>query len=358
MPNLAVLLEAYVPDELPGRQNELDEIKKEIQIFKKNNLCSNILLDGVTGSGKSVTVQWLEKKYSDIIFYTNGRDLGGNVLGLLALIGDKRATTYERGYYNAVHKLNEDAKKGKRQIIIIDEINLFTRQDKLAQAMRHIWDKTATPIFAVTNKKFYTSTLPEDIQKTLLFRQIRFEAYTAPELVEILSKRIEMSGYKFKNPDEVARIIAKASFDYGARMAIDLLRSITLEEKKKITSTDLKDLQKRIDRETLDQAIMRMSHTERETLFLIAEQINNNGITSVNTGWVNEYHPSGLSPVWISQIITTLEDDYGYINTEKIAVKGRGRTRRISMSKPMASQICEMHGRAMLSNPQTTLFES
>lgn len=335
MPDYRILQEWYTPPSLPARDKEIEEIQQQIDLFLKNSMCNNLLLDGVSGSGKTVTLKYLRERFSDAIFYTNAQRAQNSLLTVLNEISDETAHSYHRALHNTVAYLHK-----QRRILIIDEIDKITNQQKLWHCLNEIYRETDNPMIIVTNKKQFVNTLPYDARNTLLFSNILFPAYNAEELVQIALQRIKLCDYNFKDNEKVTHMIAKVSYDYGARMAIRLLRNLILNDIKDPSFEAIQKAKEEIDGELTADTIKRMTNTEKEVLCLIADIIHNEKKTYLTTGFLIDALPN-LSRVWISQIINSLED-YDYITTEKMPLRGRGRTRRIMMDRGLASYLCEL----------------
>ena len=65
----------YIPKKLLHREKQINEVTKIIKAFKKSKYCGkHFLFKGLTGSGKTITAQFIKKIFNDDVLYVNCLD--------------------------------------------------------------------------------------------------------------------------------------------------------------------------------------------------------------------------------------------------------------------------------------------
>jgi len=353
--DITPLTEEYTPKTLVHRGEQIKDIENEILTFKRIGVCSNLLIDGTSGSGKTVTIKYLIKKYPEQIQYHNAVELDSSILNLLNEISDKSGTTI----YSALTKVF-DTLSQKRIILVIDEIHKFRNIEKLWNLLNGIYRRTSIPSFVIPTRKQFVNTMPEDAKLTLLYQHVLFPAYTADEIRDILKQRLELSGASFED-DGILSAIAYRTYHLGARTAINVLRTLVCDEIKKPTPAMLDGIIHRFDAESLKTTICRMDKIEQNLMFIMADLMVTQHGRPVHTGLVTERYVEGfgtLARETISRKITNLVE-YGYLTPvggQRTAKRdGPGITRRLSMDILTAYQIQKIHDELLTAIPQKKL---
>lgn len=345
-PNILPLIKPYVPQQLICREEQFTELEAEVMMFLNRGVCSNRIIDGVTGSGKTTTIMTLLHKYKDAIHYMDSSLVRGGELDFLNSISGSSVKNTTKALQETILFLNEN-----RKILVLDEFDKVV--NKIGANAWHdlntIYRETAIPIIIITNQKDLLKTMPEDARLTLFLSFVYFNAYTVPQIYQILDQRIRIVGFKFKDEVRVLNWIAQDSYETGsARTAIDILRYVILSGNDNPTNEELTEYKNKLNMEELRFQISRMMPAERKTLYIISKIMSQPGTKYLTSGDVyrtynNTYPP--IHQVYFSQILTALR---GYFPLDLQLVSGSprvgkrntsGQTRQVIMDMGFANQI-------------------
>ena len=337
------LLPNYVPEELIGRTDEIDFLENEIQNFMKHGACTNIHIDGVTGSGKTATLKYFEKKYPSLLKYVNCMGLTREK-EFLSTISDTKPRTTTEAIQKAIDYFTEH-----RNILVIDEI------DKIADTqtwniINHIYRETAIPIFIISNRKDIDKTIPEDAHKTLLFHKVYFDSYNIETITEILQQRLNLSRFYFEDGCEVniLGVIAHHAYESGsARTALDILRFIVLDANTTPTTKDIKNYNDRLTMHDLTSQLRRLKPIEQRLLYVIAlTQQKRSKNKYLTTGSLQDMYESRFQTISRGHFSTVLNNLNNYWNLDITMFKsklpqGPGQTTQVVLNPSFADQLLQ-----------------
>lgn len=242
----SVLRETYVPDELPGREEEMYDYRFALEDIKTGDEPNNILVYGETGVGKTVATRRILDALSDAVedqddvsfehVWVNCKDKTSyqatvdTVNELLDFEDRIKGTGYSRSDVLNMLWREIDALEATHVMIVLDEVDSLGTDDSLlyqiprAKANGHV--DTMIGVIGISNNFTFRENISARASSTLKEDEIHFSTYDAPQLQEILLQRSELA-FKDGVLDEgiveyVAAIVAQ---DTGsARDAIEILR--------------------------------------------------------------------------------------------------------------------------------------
>lgn len=305
-----------MPDKIFHRDSQIEKIKQTFEHFKQFGQFSadNLIILGVTGSGKTVTVTKIIGQENNCMFLS-GKDTKTSFKTIKKLT-DGKSNAFDIVLADAINNLKENPK-----IIIIDELNYIKDVNNLFNDLNTIYRATGVPIILITNNRVLLSQMPEDAIKTLFFKRVEFPSYNANELYDILKDRLD----KYNIPENALRYIcAIGSKDGSARIIMRLTKEC-------IKSNDYSEnfiRQKKIEMEqdwvlnwlssindTEEKCLRAMLKLKEDSIEITPSEIRNT---------------LDIDPPRISELITKFEE-YGFITTKYINKgRGGGRTRVIS----------------------------
>jgi len=305
--DFSVFLEDYTPPKLVVRDKQVRQIEETIDNFVRNGISSNLLLQGVTGSGKTSTLQYVLKKYDGKLYtLVKCKQLKG-VKEVLAQIGGFEALARQRAP-EILPRVIENLKK-ERRMIILDDVTQVSSWQELMNYLDGIYRAVQTPIFVTTNVFQFLEKLPEDVRHTLLFFRVDFGAYDAQELYSIIKDRVDLSGARI--PIDALRLIAAHSTDMGsARDALTMTRTAIQTGRTRPEQID--EMKSTLEEQTYMDYLNKLAPKEREVLnFIVTEYAKRREPIPVR----EVSKALKLSPSRTSQLITGLEQ-YEIITTE------------------------------------------
>jgi cell division control protein 6 len=241
--NREILHPDYVPDVLPHREGEIKKLAEILVVSAKGEKPSNVLLYGLTGTGKTVVSKYVVKKLvekassigSNLGYaYVNTRKLDtpykvlasiASSLGLRIPYTGLAISEVYRKYINALENWSG------LHIVILDELDYFVKRngdDLLYKLLRINEDlsKSRVSIIGITNNLYFVENLDPRVRSSLGEEEIFFPPYNAEQLYTILKQRAEKAFHPGVIDDSVisycAALAARENGD--ARRALDLLR--------------------------------------------------------------------------------------------------------------------------------------
>lgn len=242
--NRDALREDYQPEEIVGRDDELQQYISALQPVINGDQPPNVFLYGKAGVGKTACTRYLLSELkSDATEYdidlttirTNCEDLSTSYQVAIQLINELRdpdnqlkPTGYPRRQVNE-WLWDELDSIGGTIIIVFDEVDHIEDDSILYQIPRARANSNLTEskvgIIGISNDFKFRESLSSKVQSSLCEKELQFPAYNANELRDILRQRADIAFYDSVVPEEViAKCAAFGAKDAGdARQSLDLL---------------------------------------------------------------------------------------------------------------------------------------
>lgn len=330
---LRELMEDFNVPEILFRDWHTQKIEESFNHFKKFGVATNLSLCGVTGSGKTMCLTNVMKRHPSEYIYVSA-SMKKRTNQVLSLISGKNVRSSEVLLENTVNKI-----KLEQKILIIDELNKLEDPKTLFDDLNTIYRESGVPIIVITNNPLIMNNINDDARLTLLFSRVDFRPYHALELRNICTQRLGLLPKELvKRVDEflVEKICAYAAKSGSARRALGLLRKCIIEQR--FDQEELDSIVKEEDYLSLQSYVNSMNEIERRFLKVMIdiyyEKMNSESEDEREDIYITPRDLQEALPdinvSKISQLITTFENDYGFIST-RFYQKGRGggRYRRI-----------------------------
>jgi Cdc6-like AAA superfamily ATPase len=330
--DFSAFYEDYIPPKLVVRDKQVTQIKQTMDNFVKNGIAPNLLLTGVTGSGKTATLQYVLRDYDKEAYtFVRCKQMRG-IKEVLAYIGEMKPLARQRAP-ELLPRVIENLKK-ERKAIVLDDVTVIPSWVELLSYMDGIYRAVQSPIIVTTNMFRFLTNLPEDVRHTLLFFRVDFPAYDSNELFRIIRDRVQLS--RAKIPDGSLRLIGALASDVGsARDALAMTRSAI--ELGKTSESEIRELQSTIEEQAYRDYIGRLAPKERVALEYILRQYN----TTKMPIPIREITKNlRLSPSRASQLVTSLEQ-YDIITTQVQYSKEGGKYRTIQPDEWLVERVAK-----------------
>ena len=368
--NREAMRPTYMPEILPHRDKEINNLASVLVPALRNETPSNVFIYGKTGTGKTAVTKFIGK---ELVKKGDETDKKVNFIYINCEVVD----TQYRLLQNIANHFIDDwseripftgwptdevfaklkhmiEKQGGVSVIILDEVDKLKGDEALYNLSRINSDlkNAKLSIVGLSNDLKFTEFLDPRVKSSLGEENMIFPPYDAKELQDILKQRIEIALKPNSIDEEVIPLCsALAAQEHGdARRALDLLRiSAELAERGKalkITKKHVRLAQNKIEVDRITEVVRTLPTQSKLILLSILLQEKHNKKMDTNgaitTGEVYEIYKDlskktrtdKLTQRRVADLISEL-DMLGII-TARVISKGRyGRTRDIKMSSSL-----------------------
>lgn len=362
----AMLQTNHTPSEIPHRDEQIKQVASILAPILRGDRTSNLFLYGKTGTGKTLSIQFVRNELLKRVSKESGFKLRIEYLNcklkkvsdteyriLAELIKKMGAEVPATGLpteavYNKFIEIIDSEKQ--LLVLILDEIDQAVKKissDFLYNLTRlnSELSKTQICVVGISNDLTFLDELDPRVRSSLSEEEIVFPPYNALQLQEILSKRAEVA-FKVGVVEQgvVAKCAAYAAREHGdARRALDLLRIAgELAERdgaKKISLKFIDEANEKIEKDKILDVIRTEPKQFQLVLYSIMNLNDSQKGEPIFTGDVYNYYQDlcaqnkmeVLTQRRVSDIIQEF-DMLGIINVRVIS-KGRGgRMREIKLA--------------------------
>jgi len=361
--NREVLRHDYMPTSLPHREDHIRYLGEVLAPALRGSLCSNALIYGKTGTGKTAVVKYvlskLVQKADELgsslkVCFVNCRVAGTEYRVFSALCSTLGVKVPFTGL--AVGEVFDRFRAGldsKSALLIaaLDEIDSLVRNrgDNLLYELTRIngaLNSSKVTILGVSNDLRFKEMLDPRVLSTLSEEEIVFRPYNADELQDILQARVDIGFQANVLTEGAIRLCAAlAAAEHGdARRALDLLRVAgELAERRGdafISEDHVRRAQKRIEHDRVVEALKSLP-AHSKLVLLSVYLFNRSNIDRSITGDIYNLYCEicqefGIGPLTqrrVSGLINEL-DVIGLLNSRVISLGRYGRTKKTSLGIP------------------------
>lgn len=229
----APLSTQYTPEEVVGREAEIDQLVAALQPIARRQPPEHVLVHGPAGVGKTTTVEHvcrnLEEQTRVTTVFINCWQYNTRASLLSQLLIGLGYPAPRKG--NPVDELlahfREWLDKNQCVVAVLDEFDRLRDQTEIAYDLQHVASEAANELGLVLISNQPPSTIELDMrsESRLSYRAIPFQPYDQAALVRILKQR---GGQAFRSgtvTDEAVDLIAArvAEQDGDCRSALELL---------------------------------------------------------------------------------------------------------------------------------------
>ncbi|MBC7080934.1 MAG: ORC1-type DNA replication protein [Thermoplasmatales archaeon] len=361
--NREVLSHSYIPEILPHREKQIEELAKILAPALRGENPSNVFIYGKTGTGKTAVAKFMGKQ-----IVKKGEELGvpTSFVYINCEIVDTQYRILQNISNHFIKKWEERVpftgwptdevysklvetidRAGGVTIIVLDEVDKVKDDEVLYNLSRINYDlkKAKASIIGVSNDLKFTEFLDPRIKSSLGQENIVFPPYTADELADILRERATIALKEGALEENVIPLCsALAAQEHGdARRALDLLRVAAeiaeREGEKKVTERHVKIAENKIELDRVSEIVRTLPVQSK--IVLMAAIIGNEFYDDLTTGDLYEIYKdlckmSGLGALTQRRVADLISElDMLGIITARVISKGRyGRTREIEVFSP------------------------
>ena len=363
--NKKVLQSTYLPEMLPHRKGQIDQIASILSIGFNGEKPSNIMIYGLTGTGKTAVISYIGKEIKKedpeekhISYLYVNCEIVDTSYGILFNIASQFITNIEQkipftgwSFEKLYEEFCEQIKISNHIfIIVLDEIDhlISKKGDEVLYHLSKINENlqnsnSKVSIIGISNNMKLLELLEPKARSRLGGESIIFPPYNREELEDILKQRIDgIFDNNILAPSVItycATLAAKNSGD--ARMAIDLLRTATdIAERNgdsEITEAHVKFAKQSLEVNVIREAINVLTPQSKTILMSIIKN-DEMGNEKMRTGEVyNTYKEIAMCinlPILTQKRVTELISELdmsGIINADVKSFGKGGRTKEITL---------------------------
>ena len=350
----------YIPDSLPHREDQIRYLGEMLAPSLRGSICSNILIYGKTGTGKTAVVNYVLGRLG-----AKAEELGANIV--VSFINCRLVGTEYRIFSYLCSNLETEIpftglaqgevfdrfkkaldSKNVLFIIALDEIDAIVknRGDILLYELTRINEglkSSRVTILGISNDLKFKELLDPRVLSTLREEELIFRPYNAEELHDILYERAKTAFQETVLDKGVIDLCsALAAAEHGdARRALDLLRVAGEVAERRgdkfVNEGHVREAQMRIEHDRILETIKSLPMHSRIVLlsvFLLKNFDVDRSITgdiyNVYCELCDEIGYTSLTQRRISGLISEL-DIMGLLNSKVISLGRYGRTKKISL---------------------------
>ena len=362
-----VLRSSYIPDILPHRDNEINQLASILVTALEGQRPSNVLLFGKTGTGKTACMKYIGKEIeradstlNKVQFIYMNCEVIDTQYGILQNIGNKFIENFderipftgwstERVYNILREKIDEE----KRVVVIaLDEIDQLVSKsgDDVLYHLCRINDdlkNAKVSVIGISNDLRFMEFLDPRVRSSLSEEKMVFPPYNAEQLKDILEQRAKIVFEEGVLESSVIPLCAAlAAQEHGdARRALDLLRvAAEIADRNHVpvvTESDVVKAKNKIELDCVTETIRTLPVQSK--LVLMGILLNNErGDSKLTTGDLYETYKelcqcismTILTQRRITDLISEL-DMLGIIHARVKSFGRGGRTKEIEPSVPV-----------------------
>ncbi|MEM3525590.1 MAG: orc1/cdc6 family replication initiation protein [Thermoplasmata archaeon] len=356
-----VFTHKYIPEELPGRDEQIEELAYHLRPALKGKAPSNLLIYGKTGTGKTVVTDYvlrhLKSKAEEQGVIEKIRPLyvscpqAPTETQLLQYIINAYSSTSMDLYGWGVDKYYQVLKKvlsGKKGVfvLVLDEIDKLKTDTVLYNLTRLSIEGADISIIGISNNLRFMETLDPRVKSSFGEEQIVFPPYNANQLITILRQRVELGVKPSAVSNPVISLCAAiaAQHEGDARKAIDLLRvSIQMAEKERKNKVEEDHVKKAILKIEMDRIKSVVTSAPlQQKVVLLAILLNEERGKHNTTGEIYETYKDlcrrtslRVSTMkWVTDIINEFHM-LGIVDARVVSMGRFGRTTKVTLGAPL-----------------------
>ena len=362
-----VLRTSYIPDILPHREEQINQLASILATALEGQRPSNVLLFGKTGTGKTACLKYIGKEIeransqlTSVNFIYMNCEVVDTQYGVLQNIGNRFIEDFEQripftgwSTERVYNILREKIDEEKRVIVIVlDEIDQLVSKsgDDVLYHLCRINDdlkNAKVSVIGISNDLRFMEFLDPRVKSSLSEEKMVFPPYNAEQLKDILQQRAKIVFEDNVLESSVIPLCAAlAAQEHGdARRALDLLRvAAEIAERSHlpvVTESDVVKAKNKIELDCVTEAIRTLPLQSK--LVLMGVLLNNErGDGKLTTGDLYETYKelcqctsmAILTQRRITDLISEL-DMLGIIHARVKSFGRGGRTKEIEPSVPV-----------------------
>lgn len=336
----------YLPEFLPHRETQIEQIAKNISPASKGRPVQNMFIIGSPGIGKTASVRFVFRQLEEFservkTIYINTWNYNTSTAILAKVVLDLGIFVQRRGLSKdeIMERLIETLKKSNKGLIIcLDEVDQLIKKDEgaLYDLLRlNQYVNNPIGLVMISNYRDIFVNIEPRIKSSLNIEELEFKQYTIQEMKDILAERVKNAFRPGSLEEGVILLCANHAINKGGdvRIGLECLRKAARICEEESSDRIKTDYVKMILKETgpVKLKIMQdqLQGVEKNIVELLSKE---ESITS--TDLHNKYVKifGDISQFGLTKHVKHLED-IGIVKVEESRTETRGRKWFISLVK-------------------------
>ncbi|MCX6802595.1 MAG: AAA family ATPase [Candidatus Diapherotrites archaeon] len=340
----------FVPERLPYRDAQIDEMVHAFQPVLKGGKPQNVFVFGASGTGKTVTVKYVLREleafsnrakglYLNCFEYNTRQAVLNQICVFLGVPVPRRGIATDEVYSELLLALK---KADFVPLIVLDELDQLMASNTASLVLYDLlrvveFQKSRLGIIIISNDESLVAKLDPRVRSSLLHNPVEFAQYTPVQLKEILKERAKYAFNENAIDAEVINVAAgHAAKNKGdARLAIESIlragRIASREGSSKVQVSHLRTAFDSIHSRALDKAKDFLDLNEKNILKLLCEE---DGLVSgkLFAKFKKQFGEKALTQRSFRKKLNRLES-LKLVKMEAVEKGIRGRTRTVKLAQ-------------------------
>ena len=334
--NFDILSEDYIPENIPGRESQIKELRLCLDPVSKRKKPMNAWLYGPPGAGKTATSRYvlrqLTQAYRVYGVYVNCWERNSLYSILEKVITELRILGAEKPDSSFKMQRLQRHLKDTPLILVLDEIDQPSPKER-DSILYNLCGTESIGLICISNSRSFLYDLDERVKSRLNPTQVEFQPYSVSDLCYILSLRAETALVPRTWDRGILEAISGMA-DGDARIAIQTLKNAAYYAER---NNSPKISPEHIEKGWKDASVIKRTYllnklsTDHKILYEIIKSKKEVLSNELWEDYLSEAGKKGTQPIALrtySEYVNKLRD-LGLIKADRARVRGKVRVLRV-----------------------------
>jgi cell division control protein 6 len=335
--NFDILSEDYIPENIPGRESQIKELRLCLDPVSKRKKPMNAWLYGPPGAGKTATSRYvlrqLTQAYRVYGVYVNCWERNSLYSVIEKIVNELRILGAEKPDSSFKMERLQRHLKDAALALVLDEIDQPPPKERNS-ILYNLCELENVGLICICNSRSFLFGLDERIKSRMNVTQIEFRPYSVSDLAYILSLRAETALVPRTWDKALLETISEMA-EGDARIAIQTLKNSAYYAEK---SNSPKILPEHVEKGWKDARVIKKTYllnkltSDHKILYEIIKSRKEILSNQLWEDYVSEARKKGIQPIALrtySEYVNKLRD-LGLVRAERARVRGKVRVFRMA----------------------------
>jgi len=334
--NFGILSEDYIPENIPGRESQIKELRLCLDPVSKRKKPMNAWLYGPPGAGKTATSRYILRQlvqaYRVYGVYVNCWERNSLYSVIEKIVNELRILGAEKPDTSFKMERLQRHIKDTSLVLVLDEIDQPSPKERNS-ILYNLCELENVGLICICNSRLFLFNLDQRIKSRLNVTQIEFRPYSVSDLAYILSLRAETALVPRTWDKGLLETISQMA-EGDARIAIQTLKNSAYYAEK---SSSQKIFPEHVEKGWKDAKVIKKTYllnkltTDHRILFEIIKSKKEILSNRLWEEYLSVARKKGIQPIALrtySEYVNKLRD-LGLIKAERARVRGKVRVFRM-----------------------------